>query len=95
MQKINNRFRLPIIVGLIITIIVGSTSLFYIKLRNEHEEYVINKELENRVQNIKSVIEESLSDKFYLSKVIASYVSIHPNINQESFTEFKGSIQYL
>lgn len=92
MQKINNRFGLPIIVGLIITIIVGSTSLFYIKLRNEHEEYVINKELENRVQNIKSVIEESLSDKFYLSKVIASYVSIHPNIDQESFTKFTKEV---
>lgn len=92
MPKFKNKLFLPLIVGLLATLFVGSSSLFYHELRQEHDEYVINEELENRVQSIKSIIEESLSDKFYLSKVIASYVGIHPNINQESFTEFTKEI---
>jgi two-component sensor histidine kinase len=95
MPKSKNRFILPILAGLLATIIVGSTSLFYLSLRNDHDKYVANEELGNKTYKIKSIIEESLSDKFDLSKIIASYVSIHPNINQETFSEFTKEVYNL
>tara|TARA_R110002049_G_scaffold120471_14_gene274933 strand:- start:902 stop:2428 length:1527 start_codon:yes stop_codon:yes gene_type:complete len=85
----------PTISGVLTAILVGIISLAYLNDRKNHEDIVLREDLKNRAFNIKSIIESSVKDKFYLSKVIASYVEINPNIDKESFTEFTKEVYQI